>query len=390
MKILIVGAGAVASVISRILSKDKKTEVTCASRDIKRAKEFIDTKKVRLIKLEASSVSQVAKAAKGFDLIINASMPRFNESIMEAALKAKVNYQDLCSLLQDLKTPEQLKFHNRFAKAGLVALINTGVAPGVTNLLAAEIADKLDKVSDINFRLIEDQKCNEFIFSWSAEVTLDDLSAPPLSYKNGKFQLLDSFEDVEEYDFPPPHKKRKVMNIYGDEVSTLPRYIKVRNINFKSGGSDIAFSRALYKLGLFGQKPMILKGKSIVPREFFLNIAPRTPSPKEMVEKIKKGAIEDAYFISLVEGIGTEAGKHIRIRSTAIYPTLKNITKKMRGATYISYPTGMAAVAFSRIIPKISKKGVFPPEALEAKLRKEVLLELENNGVIIDERFSKA
>ena len=114
MRVLLIGAGAVGSVISKLLSKEKSiSEVICASNDLKRAKEFIDTKNsnVCLAKLDASNTNQVVKAAKGCDLIINASLPHFNEKIMTAALKVRVNYQDLCSRLKDLKTPEQLQFH---------------------------------------------------------------------------------------------------------------------------------------------------------------------------------------------------------------------------------------------------------------------------------------
>jgi len=349
MRVLLIGAGAVGSVISKLLSKEKSiSEVICASNDLKRAKEFIDTKNsnVCLAKLDASNTNQVVKAAKGCDLIINASLPHFNEKIMTAALKVRVNYQDLCSRLKDLKTPEQLQFHKKFQKAKLVGLINAGIAPGITNLLAKEIADKLDKISEIKIRLIEDQKSSEFVFSWSPQVTLDELSARPLTYRNGRFQLLEPFGGTEEYDFPQPFGKRYAFNVYGDEISTIPRYIKVKRIDFKSSGTDIEFSKALYGLGLFSKKPFFLDGKKIIPLKFFSKIAPALPTPKEMIKLIESGIIENAVFASVVEGI-------------------KNI-------------------------PKIDNYGVFPPEALSSDIRKEILIGLENKGIILDEQFSKA
>ncbi|HEY4525945.1 MAG TPA: saccharopine dehydrogenase NADP-binding domain-containing protein, partial [Candidatus Paceibacterota bacterium] len=192
MKILLIGAGAVASVISRYLSKDNEiTEVICASNDMERAKEFIDTadKKIRLAELNASNVEEIIDVARGVNLIVNASLPRFNENILEAALRVGAHYQDLASELADLRTAEQLKFNEKFKQAGLIALINTGVAPGVTNLFAREAADKLNEVDEIHFRCIEEQKASEFILSWSAETTLDDLTASPLIYRNGEFLL---------------------------------------------------------------------------------------------------------------------------------------------------------------------------------------------------------
>ncbi|MBU1202336.1 MAG: saccharopine dehydrogenase NADP-binding domain-containing protein [Nanoarchaeota archaeon] len=392
MKVLLIGTGAVGCVLSKFLAKDKIiSKIICASIDIKRAKKFIDTKnkKIKLVNLDASKKDQVIKAAKGVDVIINAGLPDFNENIMQAALKVKANYQDLCSHLKDLKTPEQLKYHEQFKKAKLTALINTGVAPGITNLLARDIADKLDSVNSIKIRILEEQKASEFIPSWSIQVTLDELSAPPLNYSNGKFRLLDPFEDFEEYEFPHPYGKRIAVNTYGDEISTLPKFIKAKNIDFKSSGTDIELSRVLYKMGLLSSKPIKFKNNKIVPLELFSQIAPKVPTPEEMKNLIKNKIIENSIFVSVVEGEGLKSGRKIRIKKTVIYPDLKQIQKVMPGATYISYPTGLAAYTFLKILPRIKEKGVFPPEALRPEIRKEVLLKLENNGIVVNEQSSK-
>src|SRR3989338_6029756 len=163
MTILLIGAGAVASVLTKYLVKDRcVSKIVCASKDIKRARQFINKeRKIKLISLDAARTGKIVKAAKGADLIINASLPDFNENIMRAALRVGANYQDLASRLADLKTVEQLKFHSRFRKAKLVGLINAGVAPGITNLLARLAADKLDEVRSIRFRLLEEQEASE-------------------------------------------------------------------------------------------------------------------------------------------------------------------------------------------------------------------------------------
>lgn len=392
MTILIVGAGAVASVISRHLAKDRSiTRIICASRNLKRAKQFINLKerKIKLIFLDAARVSAIIKAARGANLIINASLPAFNEHIMTAALAARANYQDLASRLLDLKTVEQLKFHARFKKAKLAGLINTGVAPGVTNLLAREAADKLDAVRAIHFRLLEEQKASELIFAWSAETILDELTAPPLVYENGKFIFTKPFSDQEEYQFPSPFDKRQMFSIYGDEVATIPRYIKVRRVDFKSSGTDIELAKALYRLGLFNKKPISFDGRQIIPVKFFSKLAPKVPTPEEMRRMIKNGVVENAIFAAVVEVKGKQAGRKLTIKTSAIFPDLKEISKKFFGATYISYPTGIAACAFAKIIPKIKTYGVLPPEALPTHLRKEVLLELESWGIVINESYSR-
>lgn len=391
MNILIVGAGAVASVLTKYLIKDRSiSKIICGSKDIKRARQFISREgKVKLISLDASRPAEIIKVARGANLIINASLPRFNENIMMAALKVGAHYQDLASQLADLKTPEQLKFHNQFKKAKLVGLVNTGVAPGITNLLAREAVDKLDSVEEIRLRLLEEQKASELIFAWSVETTLDDLTAPPLVYQNGKFIFTKPFGDQETYQFLHPLGKRQMFSIYGDEVATLPRYLKVKNVNFKSSGTDIEFAKAIYRLGLFNKKPISFGGRSIIPVKFFSKLAPKVPSPEEIRGMIKRGVVENAIFVAVVEVEGKQAGRKMLIKTSAIFPDLKSIPRSFFGATYISFPTGTAAYAFSKIIPKIRAYGVFPTEALKADLRKEVLVELESRGIVINESYSR-
>lgn len=391
--VLLIGAGAVASVVSKHLAADKGVgEILCGSIDIKRAREFINSgnRKIKLMSLDASRKQQVAKAAKDVDIIINASLPNFNENIMEAALKVGADYQDLCSLLVDCKTPEQLKFHKRFKKEKIVGLINTGVSPGITNLLAKEAANKFDRVSEIKIRLVEEQKTSELIFAWSPTVTLDELTAPPLIYKNGRFRFVKPFEGNELCRFPAPFGKTETVSIYGDEVSTIPKFIKTKKVDYKSGGTDIELAKALYRLGLFNKKPVLLHGKKIVPIEFFSKIAPRVPSPKEMVKLFKDRVVKNASLMLSVEVVGTREGKKLKNRNLATFPDLKKILKIMPGATYISYPTGVSAAAFFKIIPGLDSYGVFPPEALDENSRRNILIELESNGAKIEEIFQKA
>lgn len=322
-------------------------------------------------------------------MIINSSLPDFNLKVMEAALKVGCNYQDMCSYLSDNINPEQLTYDRKFEREGLLGLINTGVGPGLTNLLAREGYDELDNVESIKIRFVEDQKTSEMIFAWSPEVTMDALTSPPLIYRNGKFVLTKPFGDYERYKYPLPFGERNAIIIYGDEVATIPRYLDVRNVDAKSTGTDVEFSKALYRLGLFNKKPVKINGKSIAPIDLFKKLLPRVPTPREMRRLVDDGVIEDAEFGLVVDAIGYEDGKKILVKNYIIFPTLRMIHKKFPGATYISYPTGVTAYAFSRIIKKVKERGVIPPECLEKDIRKEVLLELESKGIVVNREYEK-
>ena len=385
MKVLIVGAGAVGSVLASELAKEKKiSSIICGAYDLKDAKKFVlNNKKVKIVQIDASDVKSIVKAAKGANLIINASLPNFNKNIMEASLKVKAHYQDLCSHLKDLKHAEQLQFHERFKKAKLVGLINTGVAPGITNLLARKLCNQCDKVRDIRIMLLEDLRSKEVVFSWSPDVILDELKSSPLTYKNGKFKLAKPFGDPEVYTFPAPIGKRNMVNLYGDEVSTLPLYLDIENIDFKSGGSEMELAKSLYELGIFSTDK-ISTGKGVTsPFEVFSKIMPKVPTPEKMNQMVEDGKVENAVFVSAVEVVGKKNNKEITLTNTIIYPDLKQIFKKLKGATYIAYPTGIAAASFAKIIPKLKTFGVFPPENLDTEMQNSVLSDLKKHGVSV-------
>jgi saccharopine dehydrogenase (NAD+, L-lysine-forming) len=89
-------------------------------------------------------------------LLIHAGPAVFNEIVMRAALRLGIHYLDLSSHLgRNPFKAEQFRYHDRFLQKGRAAVINAGVAPGLTNLLAARAADALDAVEAIRIRLYE-------------------------------------------------------------------------------------------------------------------------------------------------------------------------------------------------------------------------------------------
>jgi saccharopine dehydrogenase-like NADP-dependent oxidoreductase len=368
MKVLIVGGGAVGSVIARVLSRERKVKkIICGTIDLSQSKPFFSFKnrKLRLKRLDAASQRAVARAAKDMDLIINASLPDFNLRVMEAALAAGADYLDLCSRLRNWRDAEQLSLHASFKSAGRVALINTGASPGITNLLAAQAADALDTIESVRFRILEEQVADRFVLTWSPKVMLDELKAWPLVVRDGARGFSRPFRHPETHDFGPGIGKKKVYAIYGDEISTLPKFISLRNADYKAGGGDIEAARALNDSGRLS------------------SVLSKTPvaSPDEVRKMVKEGRIKVARLVMTVEAEGRKDGRRTTVKYVAAFPDLKRHLALLPGANYISYPTGVAAAAFAKIIPSLREKGVYPPEVLEAKARRVVLTDLKRSGM---------
>ena len=147
MKVLIVGAGMQGQVLTWNLGRNPAvSEILVTDYDEARAKFVagqVGNGKATGAFIDASDVDAVAKAGDGAKLIVNAVIPEFNMAIMRACLKAGAAYLDMASGQTRTKTIdeaylEQMTLAGDFAKAGITALLSTGMDPGVTNTFAGD------------------------------------------------------------------------------------------------------------------------------------------------------------------------------------------------------------------------------------------------------------
>src|ERR1700686_2790713 len=145
MRIFVLGTGASGALLAQLLARQAH-RVTCGDKDPERAKRFLGRKStLPIVTVNARNLRGVGRAARGCQLLVNASPAVFNEVALRAALRLRAHYLDLAShLTRNPFKAEELAYDKRFAEKRRVAVINAGAAPGLTNLLAARAADSLD------------------------------------------------------------------------------------------------------------------------------------------------------------------------------------------------------------------------------------------------------
>src|ERR1700693_6123870 len=178
MRIFVLGAGATGSLLAQLLERQGHT-VWCGDRDPERGRRFLGQKSpIPITAVNARNLRGIIRAARGAQLIVNASASVFNLIVMRAALHLRAHYLDLSSHLT--KNPfkaEQFTFAKRFREKSRLAIINTGAAPGLTNLLVKRAAEGLDEVFTVQIRLYESTESDDPISQWSPEVAFEqDLS----------------------------------------------------------------------------------------------------------------------------------------------------------------------------------------------------------------------
>ena len=371
MRIFVLGAGATGSLLAQLLERQGHT-VWCGDRDPERARRFLGKRStIAVTDVNARNLRGIVKAAKGCQMIVNASASVFNEIVLRAALRLRVHYVDLSShLTRHPFKAEQFRYAKRFEIKNRVAVINTGAAPGLTNLLVKRAADLLDEVESVRIRLYESSESDDPISQWSPEGSFDEAISNPRIYRNGKFHLGKRFSEIEKFRFSNPIGNARVVLAAQDEVVTLPYAIRMRNLDVKIGGNEIDRLRRWHKQG------KLSKSRGMAKQRF-----PQTSSPRTIAKLIRQGILQNARFAAAVLVSGLKRGKkedqRLLLRSDCTFPTLYQIRQQGLFTTPVAYATAHIAALFIKFFPR-DTSGVFAPEMLPLEVRRAILAGIRN------------
>ena len=376
MRIFVLGAGATGSLLAELLLPQGHT-VWCGDRDPVRARRFLGEKStIAVAEVNARNMLGIVRAARGCQLIVNASASVFNQIVMRSALRLRAHYLDLSShLTRNPFKAEQFSYAKRFEEKNRAALINAGAAPGLTNLLVKRAAEMLDEVHAVHIRLYESTESDDPISQWSPEVSFDEAISHPRVYRQGKFLMGKRFAELEKFRFPDPIGSANVVLAAQDEVATLPYAIPMHNMDVKIGGNEFDRLRRWYKQG------KLSKSRGIVRHRF-----PQTSSPRAIASLIRQGVLQNARFSAavLVSGVkrGAREDEHLVIRTDAIFPTLYQIRQQGRFTTPVAYATAHVAALFIKHFPR-ETAGVFAPEMLPLGMRRAIIAGIRSHSVKI-------
>jgi saccharopine dehydrogenase-like NADP-dependent oxidoreductase len=379
LKFLVVGAGGQGAPCASILSRDKDiSEIVLADVDLvlaKKVKDKIKSDKVIVKHVDAGKTSNLIKVAEGVDAIINMTLPRFNSNIMNAALKSGAHYVDSAlgePIWTQLIEHQPLELNDEYKEANLTALIACGGSPGVTNVLARLICDKLDRVGEIRFRFggKSTEKPKDIVDAWDPgwcpEVALQDYANDATVFENGDYKTHPPFSSWEEYNFPDPVGPVLISFHSHEEPVTLPRFLGkgVRCVDFKYPIDTLA--GALIKLGFASNEPIEVGGVQVAPMDVLMKLV-RPPVNTFLVEdeSTVKAPMEYA-FAEVMEVEGEKSGEKVTYKVTRIHQQTAEERVEMyrRFGTANIYVAIPAIVGAKMCVEGEAEKGTIAPERL--------------------------
>lgn len=151
-KVLIIGAGGVGTVVAHKVAQnpDVFTDIMIASRTKSKCDAIvkaIGNPAIKTAQVDADNVDELVALFNSFkpEIVINVALPYQDLTIMEACLKAGVNYLDTANYEPKdeahFEYSWQWAYKKRFEDAGLTAILGCGFDPGVSGIYTAYAAN---------------------------------------------------------------------------------------------------------------------------------------------------------------------------------------------------------------------------------------------------------
>jgi saccharopine dehydrogenase (NAD+, L-lysine-forming) len=296
--------------------------------------------------------AQLARAA----VVVNCAPYPLNLDVMRAALDAGCHYVDLGGLFH--MTRRQLELDREFRRARLLAVLGMGSAPGITNLLAVLVAERVRRVTSVriyNGGADHTRYATPLSFGFAPATQLDEITQPAMVFAGGRFRSVPPLTLSADHDFPEVGIQHVHATIHS-EVATLPGFFAAKGIRecaffLSHDPAQIERLRLLVDLGLADTAP---GPRGVAPRDVLLDAFRRLPPPPAFVD--------DRDFLSVV--VESEARRRSGARWTTMQAQRAFGPQRRPPLSAVARDTGFppAIVAGMILDGAIMARGVHAPE----------------------------
>ena len=176
----------------------------------------------------------LAAALDGCDVLVNSASYRVNLDAMEGCLAAGSSYLDLGGLYW--MTGRQLELHERFERAGLLAILGIGSSPGKTNVMAARAVRTLGGTVDalhVSAAGRDLDPPGDFSVPYALRTLIDELTLPPVVVEDGEPREVPPLAAGGRVAFGEPIGEAETIYTLHSEMRTFPDSFGCREASFR-------------------------------------------------------------------------------------------------------------------------------------------------------------
>ena len=379
MRVLILGgAGAIGSETTKdMVNTSTFSEIVLGDIDVDKVKEFIASlgdKRLSVVKVNADSIEDLARAMKGFDVVACALPFRYDMNVTKAAIKARVNGIDVAA------SRDQFALSPGAKKAGITYIAGCGATPGTTNLMAKYGIQKLyeaeeGQIAFAAFRCTAISPGLLYTTLWE----FNPKEKARVYYKNGKFVKVGPLEGIKTVEFHEQIGKQEVGYVPHEETLTLPMaFPKLKKVEVRGcfPPETMELVKMLVKYNFYQDRSIEVNGVKVKPIDFIFNFLLQNP--------VAKTCPVWAYGL-VVEVMGQKGGKPAKVVIKNSHPPMGKWGGRSAYTKNVGIPLSIGAQMIAK--GKVKEKGVFTPEACldPAKFFKE----LSKRGIQMIEKIER-
>jgi len=373
MNIVVLGAGLIGGPMAKDLAGDDDIQVTVADISASALSALSEGTRIDTIEADLADQTALTRMLGPADLVVNAVPGFMGFATLKTIIGAGKNVVDIAFFPEDPFLLDALaKDH------GVTAVVDCGVAPGMSNMLVGRCHQQLDRTDSVLIYVGGLPERRQWPYEYKAVFSpidvIEEYTRPAFYVENGTLVKRPALSDPEYIDFPGVGTLEAFNT---DGLRSLYKSLGIPNMKEKTlrYPGHIEKIAVLRESGFFNTEPIDVNGVKIRP----LDVTAKLLFP---MWQLKAGEVDITVMKVIAEG--QKERRHTRITWD-----LLDRYDPDTGIHSMARTTGYTATVVVRLIKdgRLDQKGVIPPERIgaQAACMDYILNGLSQRGVVYRE-----
>ncbi|MBK1990193.1 saccharopine dehydrogenase NADP-binding domain-containing protein [Sphaerospermopsis aphanizomenoides BCCUSP55] len=332
------GQGRIGSAVANDILNHTQADITITGR-------FPDSnlglsERVKFLQLNLTEVEKLRTAIAQSNLVIHCAGPFHyrDTQVLEICIDQGVNYVDVSD--HRSYTQKALNLYQKAFDAGVTAIINSGIFPGISNSLVRQGIEQFEQPEKIHLSYLVSGSGGAGVTVM--RTTFLGLQHPFKAWINGEWRLIQPYTDREVIDFPAPYRRSGVYWFDMPETITLPAsFPTVKTVITKFGSVPDLYNHLTWITAHIFPKWLMQKNETI---EFLSHVSHRMTD-----------------FTNIFTGIGVAVRAEVTGQKDG--KTLVYAATLLHENTAVAAGIGTGSICKLLLENKLNKPGVYPVEA---------------------------
>jgi lysine 6-dehydrogenase len=262
-KIVILGGGMIGSAMAMDLKRENRYDVTVAELRPEVRQRLESRHGVATLAADLSRPEAITKLVKGYDLVLGALPSVYGYRTLEAVIAAGKDYCDISFMPENA-----LELDARARAADITAVVDCGVAPGVSNVMAGFADARLDPFQSLEIYVGGLPRERRWPYDYKAGFApfdvIEEYTRPARIVAHGRVVVKEALSEPERMDFPGVGTLEAFNT---DGLRSLVHTLKVPFMKEKTlrYPGHIQLMEAFRETGFFSKQPLQVGDVSVRP-----------------------------------------------------------------------------------------------------------------------------